>query len=760
MDSSDSLEDAEARFRAGDFAQARRILQKAQADHPFDLRISLSLGRLSLAEGDVDQAETHLRDAAGHAPDDVDRLELLADVQVARRVFNDAIDLYRRVCDHEPARWSAIRGLAGSLAEAGQLGQAIERYRDALYHAPTNPDLWMELGLAFFAAGDSQSALEHVDEALRLKPDHAPSLANRGVVLRAQGRLDEAVMSYQRALELDSTLVGARRNLGRTLVSLRRFPEALTLFEQARGSSDDPDLACDLAAAYRDLGHDATAERIYRETIVAHPAAARPRAQLASLLAEIDAVDEAREQFRFLASAGSTDARRWEFVADACLAPLVPSSNAEIDLIRRGLDRGLDRHAEGPIAKSLAALAAARAIPPFALDHYGTDDRAWRERFASVVGRSAPRRDNPMSRGRPRVGFLVTEGHESVFLRSFGGLISRLPATDYDVVVFAAPAGVARLRAAKTPCSLEPLPDRFDDAAERIRDARLDVLCHWEVGTDGWNYYLPMMALAPLQITSFGLQSTTGQPAIAEYVSSDWLEPPNASDHYRERLIRLPTLPAYLPRPAMEPEEPMPREALDLPVDRAWLVCPQRLAKVHPDFDIILCEMLRRAENAIVVFTAGRSPVLVDRLRHRWKSRIPDVVERIHVLPEARGERYGALLRRADVILDTIHYGGVNTTYDALARGKVVITMPGQFQRGRYAAGCYRAMGLLDLVCPTDRTYVDAAIRTATDADYRREQERRIAERRDVLFEDSALVVAWDAYLSEAISRVREKRSP
>ena len=47
-------------------------------------------------------------------------------------------------------------------------------------------------------------------------------------------------------------------------------------------------------------------------------------------------------------------------------------------------------------------------------------------------------------------------------------------------------------------------PNRLDMASQRIRDARCQVLDHWEIGTDPLNYLLPLARPAPCAVHWLG----------------------------------------------------------------------------------------------------------------------------------------------------------------------------------------------------------------------------------------------------------------
>jgi protein O-GlcNAc transferase len=143
-------------------------------------------------------------------------------------------------------------------------------------------------------------------------------------------------------------------------------------------------------------------------------------------------------------------------------------------------------------------------------------------------------------------------------------------------------------------------------------------------------------------------------------------------------------------------------------------------------------------------------------LRHRWAGSIGDVAHRIRILPRLGSGDYLALVSLADVVLDTLHYGGgANTTYDAFAVGTPVVTLPTRYARGRYAAAAYQQMGLADAVAHSPEAYVEMALRLSNDPLARAERCAQIAQASPALFEDQRIVEELAAFFTQAITAHR-----
>src|SRR5208283_4646382 len=99
-------------------------------------------------------------------------------------------------------------------------------------------------------------------------------------------------------------------------------------------------------------------------------------------------------------------------------------------------------------------------------------------------------------------------------------------------------------------------------------------------------------------------------------------------------------------------------------------------------------------------------------------------------------EQFLNLLTLLDVMLDPIHFGGGNSSYEGLALGVPIVTLPSQLLRGRLTYALYRQMGLADLVAGDAADYVRLAVRLGTDRGYREHQSGLIRAAVGALFED------------------------
>jgi predicted O-linked N-acetylglucosamine transferase (SPINDLY family) len=274
-----------------------------------------------------------------------------------------------------------------------------------------------------------------------------------------------------------------------------------------------------------------------------------------------------------------------------------------------------------------------------------------------------------------------------------------------------------------------------DDApsnARAIKELGLDVLIFTDIGMSGRNYRYASMRLAPVQCTAWGHPVTSGLPTIDYYLSSDLMEPPDGQDHYSESLVRLPNSGlCYERRPF--PASTMTKSDFGLDDGPLYLSC-QNAMKYLPRWDYLYREICDRTGRPIVFLEGSRidNSIQQERMRRAGINAI--------WLPFLGNSDFLALIQLADVNLDTPGWNGGNTTVHCLSRGRPMVTLPGEFMRGRHSLAFCGIAGVQGLVASSPENY----IALAANPDQLNESMSELNT--DALFEDKAPVLALDAF--------------
>jgi predicted O-linked N-acetylglucosamine transferase (SPINDLY family) len=286
----------------------------------------------------------------------------------------------------------------------------------------------------------------------------------------------------------------------------------------------------------------------------------------------------------------------------------------------------------------------------------------------------APHCLSPDIAGRKRrikVGFLSQHFYAHTIGKLNAGLIHELDRDRFEVVVFRLPGhddGMAQFIAQGADSCLAVSP-QLVPARQQIAEQQLDVLFFPDIGMDPLTYYLAYARLAPVQCVTWGHPLTTGIPTIDYFISSRDSEPDEAESHYTERLVRLPHLTNYYYKPT-PPRHAKAREDFGFDQAAHLYVCPQSLFKLHPDNDLIFGDILQKDPRARIVLIEGKQSTWTELLRKRQQKAMGLRADRIHFIPFQPLTDFRQLLALADVVLDPLHFGGGDTSYEALHRNR------------------------------------------------------------------------------------------
>ena len=165
----------------------------------------------------------------------------------------------------------------------------------------------------------------------------------------------------------------------------------------------------------------------------------------------------------------------------------------------------------------------------------------------------------------------------------------------------------------------------------------------------------------------------------------------------------------------------------------------------------MLAGILRRDLRGVLVLSRGKQTHAEHLLRRRFASTMSDVLERIYFLPSLDHHDFLNLNALADVMLDPIHFGGGNTSYEAFALGVPVVTQPSNMLRGRITWALYQQMGVLECAVRSPTEYIDLAVRLGTDADYRAHVSAKIKAASEVLFENPGGIWELEEFFQMAV---------
>lgn len=709
---------------------------------------------------------------------------------LSERRPTEALPLARELTKSLPSDGNAWFLLASALRSLGELQEAQKAINQALIAQPFHPAFHAfrgELHLDQRQYPDAEAALK---QAIAAKSDFAPALHALGILQMDTNRPVEAETSFRLALQAQPKNAIYLNNLGASLLTQGKDLAALAAFENALQLAPDYDAARFSAIRLLvKIGRDDQATQQIQQLLASQPEHAELHYLLGKLLHRNASFQEAFHHLLKASRLAPINAAIIQGLADftweqgdevaarsllglanqakptietairhELMLPFVYSGNQHLNESRAQYADGLAR-----LNASLRdALPSATTIDSFQhsnflLAYQGKDDKALQRKYGEilehVVKETKPRscKINLRSHKR-RIGFVSNHLYDCTVGRYFGSWIKSPEMLQFERYIYNGTAHhdshtSALLKSATAYRNTFALPP--SRISELIIEDEIDILIFPELGMHPQTFPLGALRSAPIQVAAWGHPVTTGLSEIDYFLSPESMEVENASSHYTEKLKLLPGLGTNY-EPDIPPQG-VNRAELGLDERAHLYLIPQSIYKIHPDNDAVYCRILQLdPEATLVFFHSNRHRVACSRFRSRLRDALQHhelSIDRALFIEQCDHGTFLSINQSCDVMVDTLHWSGGNTSLDAICAGLPIVTCPGEFMRGRQSAAMLRLLGLEDLVTSTPEQLAEKAVHIATSSELRAHYSETMGARRGNLFGQTDAVTALANFL-------------
>ncbi|MGB3637839.1 MAG: tetratricopeptide repeat protein [Rivularia sp. (in: cyanobacteria)] len=583
--------------------------------------------------------------------------------------------------------------------------------------------------------GQLEAAIEYYQKILKLKPDYAEVYSNLGVLLKQQGNLSAAVDSFQKALKIKPDLVEAYCNLGSVLKKQGNLSAAIDAFQQALKIKPD------LVEAYFSLG-----------------VALKEQGNLS---AAIDAFQQALKI--------KPDLDIAKFYICINQLPIIYTSSTEIELRRNNYQRHLQdlaQHYKQANPEKLRKAADAVGVSkPFYLAYQCLNNRdlqqSYGEMLVHLMSNRYPQGSQDINlpdlqpNEKIRIGFISGCFHRhSVWKIPMQGWVENLDKSQFELFGYHTNSSLKHdeetIKAGKAFDKFTKGPLAIEKWVDIIQKDKLHVVIFPEFGMDPIALKLGCLKLAPIQMTSWGHPDTSGLPTIDYFLSSELMEPENAQENYTEKLVKLPNLSIFY-QPQSIPPLKVTKKDIGIPEDSVMFWCCQSLYKYLPQHDDVFPRIARDLDKCKFVFIQndgeGVTEIFKQRLKQVFEEFALNYEDYCIFLPQLKSRKFAGTAAIADVFLDSIGWSGCNSTLESIVHNVPVITLPGEFMRGRHSMAILKMMGIEETIASDKQEYVEIAIRLGKDIEYRRYICGLVAQNKHKLYNDLKPVRALEQFL-------------
>jgi len=639
------------------------------------------------------------------------------DFDVAAREFAEAV---AQAPDDADTRVAAAQ-LATTTHRADEAAALL---REGLERTPYRVSLRLALGHAELARRDGAAAADAFNQALRLAPADGQTYFNLGVALQMKGAVDDAVQAYQRALVLQPDFAAACFNLGVLFQQQQRVAAAIAAYGQALALNPRE------AAAYKNLGE---------------------------VLLASGRVDAWLDNFRaFEANCPAS----LSLAVQALEVSQLTGDYARLDHYLDGL-----RREKFPANDELELVDALEELL-FLLLNFDVEPEML-HRFAAIYDAAATHvygppfpRQSPRRPGKVRLGYLSGDLRDHVMGKQMWQAIQHHDRATFELHFYATTSA----RDVWTE-KFEGIADHFEvvaglseaAAASLIARDDLDLLVDLSTHTKGARPGILAHKPARVQITHVASCGTVGLKAIDYKLTDRFADLPENQATMLETL--LPMEGCVYPWRGVSPAaaHPFQRKALGLTADAVVIGAFVSALKLSRRCLSLWRDVLERVPSAKLAFSpnhAAQRP-----LYERIAAAAGIASNRLVFIPQGRDEHENqSRYELVDFVLDTMPYGGVNGTMEALAMGVPVVALVGKPHGERSTYSLLANLGVLTTVAQGGREFCDIAVRLATDAAFMAEV--RAAIRAGV--EHSVLTdqVSHTRNLESAYLRALAERAP
>jgi hypothetical protein len=184
----------------------------------------------------------------------------------------------------------------------------------------------------------------------------------------------------------------------------------------------------------------------------------------------------------------------------------------------------------------------------------------------------------------------------------------------------------------------------------------------------------------------------------------------------------------------------------------ALIGCIQSSFKMSPLMDDVFASLLRSLPQARIVVIAARHRSWQARLETRWNRVMPDITDRILVIPRVPpGEDYMAALSCMDVLIHPTPFDGSRTAADSLAAQVPFVVMPSRFVTARMGRALLISIGAKGLLASSPTHFIRIISQLVRSPSLRAEFRAELIKRSALAWDRREVPLHWQMFLQTVL---------
>ena len=667
----------------------------------------------------------------------------------AKGKFDEAKNLYEKILKNKPDHFLALGNLGIIFSQLKEFDKAIDLFNQTIKINPQYVEGHNNLGNVLFELSQFDKSLQCYEKAIKLNPRFSDAYNNIGNIYHQKDDLDKAIENYELAISVGSGLSKSKAyfNLANILREVGNFNKSINLYQKAIDINPNfIDAYINLSISLNKNGNLKEAINYCNKVLEIDPKNILALNNLGEYNQEIGNEDLSISYYKKALEIEPENLRsKWLMMNTF---PIIYKNFEQIDYFKKNFEKNLrsleDLINKNNIFEKKQILSALNSSTNFYLHYIGDDITNLQKRYGALVTQLTKKifpqfhKKIPVTKtsGFIKVGFISPFFFDHVVTKLFKNWILKLDKSKFKTYVYHVgdeKDHVTDLIKKKTDHFFQ-ITD-LESVIDKIISCKLDVLIFLDIGMVPKMQIIGSLKLAKIQCCTWGVPVTTGLKNIDYFFTGEIMETKDSQKHYSEKLIMLPDLGVDYDFPQEISIENF-NEKKDS--EKTIFISLQSNFKLLPQHDHIYFEIIKKNPMSKFWFIGTKNEFIANKFKQRLSKISKDnglVLEDYFVFyPQTSYQNYLNLIYKADIVLDSLDWSGLNTSLEAICLDKPIITSPSNFMRGRHSYGVLKILKIDELICNSKKEYIDLAVKLSKKSDFRNEIIKKININKKLLF--------------------------
>jgi len=669
--------------------------------------------------------------------------------------LDEAKKIYEKILVAKPDHFLSLSNIGIIYSQLKEFNKAIETFNNTIKVNPKFAEAYNNLGIVFYELNDLEKALKSFEEAIKIKSNFSDAFNNIGNVYQKKNYINKAIENYEIAILKNE---GSNKdkplfNLGNIFREQEDYEKSIDYYKKAIAINPNSiDASINLSISLNKTGKLKEAIILCENILKKDPKNTQALNNLGEYNQEIG--DEKLSIYYYKKALMYEPDNLRSLWLMMNTFPVIYKDENEIKISESHFEKNLllieNILKKDKVFNKDKVLNALCASTNFYLHYNGKDITDLQKRYGNILTSFTksiyPKYhlniETTNSHKPIKIGFVSSFFCEHVVTKLFKNWITKINKNKFNTFVYNLGFNVDSVTDEIKNNSNNFLQEaNLDKLIDKIFSDKLDVLIYLDIGMVPKMQILASLRLAKIQCCAYGVPVTTGLKNIDYFLSSENMEEEFAQDHYSEKLIKLPKL-------GVDYDVPENIKLKDLSdksnKEKTIFLVLQSNYKLLPQHDHVYIDIINQNRNCKIWFLTSKN----DFVSKKFEDRLSLACKKSNFLPEdhlvfypqASYQDYLNLIYKADIILDSFDWSGLNTSIDALNLNKPLITSPSKFMRGKHTCALLQNLKLEELICSTKEEYINLAIKLSKNSNYRDSISSKIKENKKIIFNDTCSV--------------------